>query len=67
MIIDERKRAYVLRSKRNGETTPENKYPTVYARVEIGDTVMLKDELWQKLWSGASVPKKILIKFMYFL
>lgn len=36
-------------------------------RGEIGDTVMLKDELWQKLWSGASVPKKILIKFMYFL
>lgn len=29
--------------------------------------LQLKDELWQKLWSGASVPKKILIKFMYFL
>ena len=56
-----------MRFKRNGQTTPENKYPTVYAQVEIGDTVMLKDELWQKLWSGASVPKKKLIKFMYFL
>lgn len=31
---------YVLRFKRNGEATPENKYPTVYAQVEIGDTVI---------------------------
>ncbi len=43
------KAGIVLRFKRNGETTPEKKYPTVYAQVEIGDTVMLKDELWQKL------------------
>lgn len=31
---------YVLRFKRNGEATPENKYPTVYAQVEVGDTVI---------------------------
>lgn len=31
---------YLLRFKRNGEATPENKYPTVYAQVEIGDTVI---------------------------
>ena len=31
---------YLLRFRRNGESTPENKYPTVYAQVEIGDTVI---------------------------
>lgn len=31
---------YVLRFKRNGEATPESKYPTVYAQVEVGDTVI---------------------------
>lgn len=31
---------YVLRFKRNGEATPESKYPTLYAQVEVGDTVI---------------------------
>lgn len=31
---------YLLRFRRNGEVTPESKYPTVYAQVEIGDTVI---------------------------
>lgn len=31
---------YVLRFKRNGEATPESKYPTIYAQVEVGDTVI---------------------------
>ena len=31
---------YLLRFRRNGEATPDNKYPTVYAQVEIGDTVI---------------------------
>lgn len=35
---------------------------------EQRNTVLqLKDELWKRLWTNASVPKKVLIKFMYFL
>lgn len=37
---------YVLRFKRNGEATPESKYPTIFAQVEVGDTVInLEDGL----------------------
>ena len=31
---------YLLRFKRNGESTPQDKYPTVYAQVEVADTVI---------------------------
>lgn len=31
---------YLMRFKRNGASTPQNKYPTVFAQVEIGDTVI---------------------------
>lgn len=31
---------YLLRFRRNGEATPEDKYPTIYAQIEIDDTVI---------------------------
>lgn len=34
---------YLLRFKRNPESTPEDHYPTIYAQVEIGNTVMNLD------------------------